>query len=113
MFADRLRDARIAANLTGRAVADALAITPAAYSGWEHGKREPSFEMLVRLCRLLHVSADYLLGLTDAPGGAQLPPLSVSIPRASDPLADLTPDERSQALGYIARIRDEKRAAGA
>ncbi|MCX4384461.1 MAG: helix-turn-helix transcriptional regulator [Clostridia bacterium] len=29
------------------------------------GKREPSLEVLIAICKALNVSADYLLGLTD------------------------------------------------
>ena len=32
---------------------------------WEQEKSAPSHEMLVQICRLYHVSSDYLLGLTD------------------------------------------------
>ena len=32
---------------------------------WEQGKSSPSHTDLVAICRLYHVSSDYLLGLTD------------------------------------------------
>ena len=32
---------------------------------WEQGKSDPSHDLLVAICRLYSISADYLLGLTD------------------------------------------------
>lgn len=32
---------------------------------WEQEKSSPNHEMLIAICRLYQVSADYLLGLTD------------------------------------------------
>ena len=38
----------------------------------ENGAREPGLEFVVRACDYYGVSADYLLGRTDEPGGAAL-----------------------------------------
>lgn len=46
-------------------VSDALGLERTRYLKWEHGDAVPSLDMLVRLCRLFGVSADYLLGLAD------------------------------------------------
>ena len=41
-------------------------------ASWEQEKSSPSHEMLVKICQLYGVSADYLLGLTRAdPGQAK------------------------------------------
>jgi len=44
-------------------VTDALGLERTRYLKWEHGDAVPSLDMLVRLCRLFNVSADYLLGI--------------------------------------------------
>ena len=46
-------------------VSDELGLERTRYLKWEHGDAQPSLDMLVRLCRLFSVSADYLLGLDD------------------------------------------------
>ena len=46
-------------------VSDALGLERTRYLKWEHGDAQPSLDMLVRLCKLFGVSADYLLGLDE------------------------------------------------
>ena len=65
MFKDRLKECRLECGLTQLQVANALGLTLPAICQYEKGVREPSLDILVKLCKLLNVSADYLLGLTD------------------------------------------------
>jgi len=61
---ERLRRARLSAGFsTMKQVTDALGLERTRYLKWEHGDAVPSLDMLVRLCRLFNVSADYLLGI--------------------------------------------------
>lgn len=46
-------------------LAQKLNVTVSTIRSWEQGKSSPSHDMLVRICRLYHVSSDYLLGLSD------------------------------------------------
>lgn len=63
---ERLKRARLNAGFaTMKQVSDALGLERTRYLKWEHGDAVPSLDMLVRLCRLFNVSADYLLGLDD------------------------------------------------
>lgn len=63
---ERLKRARLNAGYaTMKQVSDALGLERTRYLKWEHGDAVPSLDMLVRLCRLFGVSADYLLGLAD------------------------------------------------
>lgn len=62
---ERLKELRIEKSLTQQQVAVLLGITQRAYSHYEIGDREPSIEMLKKICQLFEVSADYLIGLTD------------------------------------------------
>lgn len=41
-----------------------LGVSIAAIRSWEQDKSSPSHEALVDICRLYHVSSDYLLGLS-------------------------------------------------
>ena len=52
--------------LSQRAAAAALGISQALLSHYENGAREPGLAFLCRACDYYGVSADYLLGRTDA-----------------------------------------------
>ena len=62
---EKLRQERLAKNLTQKQVAENLQITRVSYTHYESGKREPSFEMLRKICDFYDISADYLIGRTD------------------------------------------------
>lgn len=67
-----MKRARLNAGFaTMKQVSDALGLERTRYLKWEHGDAVPSLDMLVKLCRLFDVSADYLLGL-DGEGEARL-----------------------------------------
>lgn len=64
-FSNRILHLRKSSSLTQQQVADKLGITRAAYCNYEIGIREPSMEILKRICMLFEVTSDYLIGLTD------------------------------------------------
>ena len=68
MFSERLKNARTSKGLTQKSVAEYLGVQLNAYQHYEYGIRKPTFEGIIKLCRLLDVSADYLLGLKDELG---------------------------------------------
>lgn len=61
----RLRELRKDAKMTQQQVAYNLGIASTTYANYEQGTREPSLSIIIKLCRLYCISADYLLGLTD------------------------------------------------
>ena len=61
MFGKKLREARMARNLTQQKVSDAVGLALRSYQCYEQGTREPSLDMLVKLADLLEVPTDYLL----------------------------------------------------
>ena len=61
MFNKRLRTVRMSCGMTQEKTAEAIGITLRGYQFYEQGKCEPSFETLVKLADLFHVSTDYLL----------------------------------------------------
>lgn len=65
MKGDRLAEIRKDHGDTQITLAEKLNVGRFTVSSWEQGKSEPSHDMLVRICRLYHVSADYLLGLSN------------------------------------------------
>ncbi len=52
MKTDKLIEKRVAAGLTQTAVADKLGCTASAVNQYENGKRQPSFEILVKLAEI-------------------------------------------------------------
>ncbi len=64
-FGDRVRGLREDRDLNQTALAKAVNMTQRKISYIECGKYEPSLDDIVALCRFFHVSADYLLGLSE------------------------------------------------
>ena len=64
-FGDKLRALRIEKKLTQNDLAARLGIVGASVSSYEKSKQYPSVEVLIQLCQIFDVSADYLLGLSD------------------------------------------------
>lgn len=50
-------------NITQQALASQVGVAVSAISAYESGNRYPSYEVLLSLARIFHVSTDYLLGL--------------------------------------------------
>lgn len=67
LFGSRLRKLRKAAGMKQPELASLLDITPTQVSDMERGHTTTSMARLYQLCEYFHVSADYLLGLTDNP----------------------------------------------
>lgn len=65
IFGKRLREVRKSKKLTQQQIADEIGVNRGSYSNWEKGKREPSFENLVKLASILGTSTDYLLGTSN------------------------------------------------
>ena len=62
---EKLKSLRIEKKLTQKQVADRIGLAISAVSSYESGTRYPSYDVLVKLVRIFHVSTDYLLGMTD------------------------------------------------
>ena len=59
-----MRDLREDADYTQDYVAHILGTSQTMYARYERGANEMPIRHLIALCRLYHVSADYLLGLS-------------------------------------------------
>ena len=65
VFSQRLKELRLEKGLSLRALAKRLDIPYSTYTHYERGEREPPLDVLVLICDLFNVSADYLLGRVD------------------------------------------------
>lgn len=64
-FKDRLRDLRIAADLTQTDLAKRIGVSTSTISMYELGNREPNLEILDALCDFFNVDTNYILGKSD------------------------------------------------
>ena len=65
LFANRLRELRKERGLSQVELGEYLGYGYTAISSYETGRNEPSYTDLIRICQILDVSADYMLGLSD------------------------------------------------
>lgn len=66
-FSKILKEERIGKGYSQRYMSEKLQIPQSTYKGYElvgeKNGREPSIDMIRKICRLFDISADYLLGL--------------------------------------------------
>lgn len=62
-FGERLRELRKGKSLTQQQLADRLNVAKSIVSYYESGDRFPSYDVLIRIAGLFHVTTDYLLGI--------------------------------------------------
>lgn len=65
MIGERLSEIRKDHGDTQAALSKRLGVSLPTVRSWEQEKSSPSHEMMVAICRIYRVSADYLLGLSD------------------------------------------------
>ena len=65
MFSKRLKASRKEVGLTQVELAEILKVSKGTVGMWETGKREPKFDAMAHLSRVLNKSVDYLLGLSE------------------------------------------------
>ena len=64
-ISQRLKELRQEKGVSQKEIAKTIGISVSAYSNYEQGIREPSNEILIRLCKYFNVTSDYLLGLNE------------------------------------------------
>ena len=65
LFAKRLRELRKEKGVSQVQLGELLGYGDTAISSYETGRNEPSYTDLIRICEVLDVSADYILGISD------------------------------------------------
>lgn len=66
-FGRRLDDAMFRQDISNQELAQEMYVAASTISGYRTGRRSPKVDDLARLAKILHVSADYLLGLSNEP----------------------------------------------
>ena len=67
VISERLKTLRKTANMTQKAVAEAVGVTEVSYQRFEYGTVRPSLDSLIALASLFSCSIDYLVGHSDDP----------------------------------------------
>jgi len=62
-FGNRLRALRTGKGWTQAELAAQLRVTKSVVSAYETSLRYPSYDILIRICAIFHVSSDHLLGI--------------------------------------------------
>lgn len=91
-FGERLRLLRQSAHLTQKLLAEKLGLTSSVVSAYETGVRLPSYDVLIHIARIFHVSVDFLLGIQEQP---------------SVDLSHLSESDRRLVMELIQRLRKE------
>lgn len=71
----KLKNLRTDNDMTQAVLAKKLNLTKSVISAYENDLRLPSYDVLIQIAKIFHVSTDYLLGL-DYPSGVDLSGLS-------------------------------------
>ncbi|MBE6560315.1 MAG: helix-turn-helix transcriptional regulator [Ruminococcaceae bacterium] len=103
MIGERLAELRKDAGLSQDQLAEILHINKHSVSSYERDKSEPPDEIKIRIARYFHVSADYLLGLSDNPvteSGRHL-----RLPTDFPPAAEA---EAKRYIGYLYKVYSQK-----
>lgn len=66
-YCKRIRDLREDHDKTQEEIARVLGTSQTMYARYERGANEMPIRHLITLCQFYHVSADYILDLTDTP----------------------------------------------
>jgi transcriptional regulator with XRE-family HTH domain len=60
-FGEKLKTLRKGLNLTQQQLAERVGVAKSVVSYYESGDRYPSYDVLIKLARIFHVTTDYLL----------------------------------------------------
>ncbi len=88
-IAKKIKEARIARNLTQMQLADAMGVSYQAVSNWERGNSLPDISKLEDLCQVLHLSIGALLGMENQETIGKF--LTKKEPLTVEELSDLAP----------------------
>ena len=65
MYGIKIRESRQKIGLTQAQLAEALGTTQGTIGKYEREELQPNIDVIIKLCKVLNVSSDYLLGITD------------------------------------------------
>lgn len=97
-FNENLKIARIKSGLTSQQIADLIDVNIATYRNYESGAREPRFDTLVKLCKVLKVTSDELLGINKPIGTYTEPQQTVIDAKTISAFYNALPESQKNSL---------------
>lgn len=64
-FGEKIRNARKAAGLTQRQLAEQIGVSNTSISNWEKGLSRPDADLIQKLCNCLHLQPNYFYGASE------------------------------------------------
>lgn len=104
----RIKEARKAANLTQRQLAELLGIKVSTLSGYEIGSHDPKSNTLADIARICSTTVDYLLGLDNEIQPADVGELSDDEKRFLIGFSELSLSNRRILLGILSVLLQEQ-----
>jgi len=104
---ERIKDIISDRNMTQKQLAGELRLHQGTLSGYLRDQRQMPYSILVEVCQVLDVSADFLLGLTDARESPQV--LTAEERRYLEDRRALTPQQRELVEVQIATMKEQNR----
>ena len=102
----RLKELRIANNVSQTEIANLLDVTRQAYSRYELGQRELGYDMLCKLADYYNVSVDYLIGHDSSPLVER--PMSAVAENFIREYGELFSDETFQSYVRLYKLMDAR-----
>lgn len=97
----RIRDLRIAANLSQEELAELSSLNRVTIAKYESGRIEPGAQALARIADALNVSADVLLGKTESHQENPSVPRTVESRIISECVDKMSKEDRERALAIL------------
>ena len=98
---ERIKELRLARNMTQKELADMLGVDRTAIVKYETGKNGPTSEILIKLAKIFNVSLEYLLGIDDIKEETKkdlTAQYSDEAKKIYDILSELTPENQKKLL---------------
>lgn len=113
IFGKRLKKEREANGWTQEYMASLIGITNGALSGYERDYREPDQGTFIKICKLLNVTSDYLLGITDSNLLNKKVIDDINLENIHLPIAAGTQNDKNKGLDpeLLKEIKEEIRSA--
>ena len=106
MFAENIKNARKRLGLTQKGLAEKAGVSRASLSSWEIARANPDLETFIRLCRVLDMGADDLLGIVRKEDYAAM---KQPVLELAEMIAKLSPAEFNMVRKLVFSITSEKK----
>ena len=104
---ERVRAAREFAGISAKVLAEKIGVSSSRLSNWETGVNRPMADQIAMISKVLNVSANYLLGITDEITNINHPMQGITIAAHAD--GELNDDDLKDIKQYIAFKKSQRK----